>query len=74
MLGAGATMTVGDRERRADLGEGGGAFCAYVDGECVVDIWTGVAGPGRAWEEDTRAVIMSSTKGMTMASFMRVAA
>ena len=64
-LGAGAMLTLGDRERRADLGEGGGAFCAYVDGECVVDIWTGVAGPGRAWEEDTRAVIMSSTKGMT---------
>ena len=64
-LGTGAGLTLGDRERRADLGEGGGAFCAYVDGECVVDIWTGVAGPGRAWEEDTRAVIMSSTKGMT---------
>ena len=66
MLGAGATLTLGDRERRADLGDGGGAFCAFVDGECVVDVWTGVAGPdGRAWEEDTRAVIMSSTKGMT---------
>ena len=65
VLGAGATLTLGDRERRADLGEGGGAFCAFVDGECVVDIWTGVAGPGRAWQEDTRAVIMSSTKGMT---------
>ena len=49
-LGTGAGLTLGDRERRADLGEGGGAFCAYVDGECVVDIWTGVAGPGRAWE------------------------
>jgi CubicO group peptidase (beta-lactamase class C family) len=64
-LGAGATLTLGDRERRADLGDGGGAFCAFVGGECVVDIWTGVAGAGRAWEEDTRAVIMSSTKGMT---------
>jgi CubicO group peptidase (beta-lactamase class C family) len=64
-LGSGATLTLGDRERRADLGEGGGAFCAFVDGECVVDIWTGVAGPGRAWDEDTRAVVMSSTKGMT---------
>jgi len=65
-LGAGATLTLGDRVRRADLGDGGGAFCAFVDGERVVDIWTGAAGPdGRAWEEDTRAVIMSSTKGMT---------
>ena len=65
-LGIGATLTLGDRERRANLGDGGGAFCAFVDGECVVDIWTGVAGPGgRSWEEGTRAVIMSSTKGMT---------
>lgn len=65
-LGAGATLTLGERERRADLGQGGGAFCAFVGGECVVDIWTGVAGPdGKVWEEDTRAVIMSSTKGMT---------
>ena len=65
-LGAGATLRLADREGRADLGEGGGAFCAYVGGECVVDVWTGVAGPdGKAWAEDTRAVIMSSTKGMT---------
>ncbi len=65
-VGAGATLTLGDRERRANLGDGGGAFCAFVDGECVVDIWTGVAGPeGRSWEEGTRAVVMSSTKGMT---------
>ena len=64
-LGAGATLTLDGKERRADLGEGGGAFSAYVGGECVVDLWTGVAGPGRHWEEDTRAVIMSSTKGMT---------
>jgi CubicO group peptidase (beta-lactamase class C family) len=65
-LGAGATLTLGERERRADLGDGGGAFCAFVDGECVADVWTGVAGAdGKAWEEDTRAVIMSSTKGMT---------
>jgi CubicO group peptidase (beta-lactamase class C family) len=67
MLGTGATVTLGGRERRANLGAGGGAFCAFVDGECVVDVWTGVAGPGtgRAWEEDTRAVVMSSTKGLT---------
>ena len=64
-LGRGASVIVGERERRADLGDGGGAFCAFVDGECVVDVWTGPAGPGRPWEEDTRAVIMSSTKGMT---------
>ena len=54
-LGAGATLTLGERERRADLGDGGGAFCAFVDGECVVDVWAGVAGrDGKAWEESTR--------------------
>ena len=63
----GATVVVGERERRADLGDGGGAFCAFVDGECVVDVWTGCGRrrAGRAWDEDTRAVIMSSTKGLT---------
>ncbi len=64
-LAEGAVVTLGERERRADLGDGGGAFCAFVDGACVVDVWTGRAGEDRAWEEDTRAVIMSSTKGMT---------
>ena len=65
VLAEGASVTVGKRERRADLGDGGGAFCAFVDGECAVDIWGGWAAPNRAWEKDTRAVIMSSTKGMT---------
>jgi CubicO group peptidase (beta-lactamase class C family) len=64
-LAQGASVTVGGRERRADLGDGGGAFCAFVDGECVVDVWTGWSGTGRSWERDTRAVIMSSTKGLT---------
>jgi CubicO group peptidase (beta-lactamase class C family) len=64
-LGAGAKVTVGERERRAGLGDGGGAFCAFVDGECVADVWTGWAGTGRPWVRDTRAVIMSSTKGLT---------
>jgi CubicO group peptidase (beta-lactamase class C family) len=65
LLAEGASVTVGERRRRADLGAGGGAFCAFADGECVVDIWGGSAGPDRVWEKDTRAVIMSSTKGMT---------
>ncbi len=66
-LSQGASVLVGERERRADLGDGGGAFCAFVDGECVVDVWTGWAdgGQSRNWERDTRAVIMSSTKGLT---------
>ena len=65
VLGHGARVVVGDRERTADLGQGGGAFAAYVDGECVIDIWTGEAAPGAAWGHDTNAVIMSATKGLT---------
>ena len=66
VMGAGATVQLGERERRADLGDGGGAFCAYVNGECVVDVWAGAAGgDDRPWSEGTRAVIMSSTKGLT---------
>lgn len=65
VLAEGASVTVGERERRADLGNGGGAFCAFVEGECVVDLWAGQSAPGRTWERDTRAVIMSSTKGLT---------
>ena len=69
VMGNGATVVVGEGDRRrrreADFGDGGGAFCAFVDGECVADLWTGWAGEGRPWEEATRAVIMSSTKGLT---------
>ncbi len=46
-----------------DLGAGGGAFAAHVDGRKVVDLWTGSAAPGSPWQGDTRAVLMSSTKG-----------
>ncbi len=66
-LGEGATLVVGDRERRADLGDGGGAFAAFVDGECVVDVWTGSAGADGTGHgrKGRSAVIMSSTKGLT---------
>jgi CubicO group peptidase (beta-lactamase class C family) len=36
-----------------------------VDGECVVDIWAGFAAPEVRWTGETRAVIMSATKGLT---------
>jgi CubicO group peptidase (beta-lactamase class C family) len=49
----------------AQLGDGGGAFCAYVGGSPVADLWAGTARPGVPWERDTLAVLMSSTKGMT---------
>jgi CubicO group peptidase (beta-lactamase class C family) len=67
VLSGGVRLTVGERERVADLGSGGGAFAAFVDDECVVDIWAGDASPGTRWVEGTRAVIMSATKGLTTA-------
>ena len=48
----------------ADLGRGGGAFCAYVDGKFAVDLFAGEAAPGTPWRRDTRAVLMSATKGV----------
>ena len=46
------------------FGRGGGAYCAYVDGEPVVDLWGGSARPGTPWEAGTTTVIMSATKGL----------
>jgi CubicO group peptidase (beta-lactamase class C family) len=48
-------------------GEVGAAFCLYVDGRSVVDLWGGVAdvGSGRPWTEDTLALVFSTTKGVT---------
>ncbi len=51
-----------------DLGNGGGAFCAYVGGTPVVDLWGGTARPGQPWAADTRAVLMSLTKGLAALS------
>jgi CubicO group peptidase (beta-lactamase class C family) len=65
VLERGVRRQIGGRERMADLGMGGGAFAAYVEGSCVVDIWSGWSAPGVSWVADTRAVIMSSTKGLT---------
>src|SRR6478672_12062454 len=48
----------------ATLGRGGGAYCAYVDGRPVVDLWAGSAQPGKPWQRDTTTVIMSATKGL----------
>jgi CubicO group peptidase (beta-lactamase class C family) len=48
------------------LGYGGGAYCAYVGGEPVVDLWGGDAAPGRPWQADTTAVLMSATKGFAV--------
>jgi CubicO group peptidase (beta-lactamase class C family) len=53
-------------------GELGGACCAFVSGEKVVDLWGGVRNKrtGEPWQQDTMVVVHSATKGlaaMTMA-------
>jgi CubicO group peptidase (beta-lactamase class C family) len=56
--------SVADVLERSDLGRGGAAFAAYVDGERVIDLWAGKARTGVAWGEDTLTTAMSATKGM----------
>ncbi|HKA15454.1 MAG TPA: serine hydrolase domain-containing protein [Myxococcota bacterium] len=50
-------------------GEVGAACCVYWNGECVVDVWGGLADrdAGRPWQRDTAALVFSSTKGVTAA-------
>ena len=56
----------------AHRGELGGACCAFVHGEPVVDLWGGIRDheTGAPWERDTMVIVYSATKGlaaMTMA-------
>jgi len=48
-------------------GEAGAACCVYVGGRPVVDLWGGLADSeaNRPWNEDTIAIIASTTKGAT---------
>ena len=47
------------------FGLGGGAYCAYVEGRPVIDLWGGKARDGQSWQADTGAVLMSATKSFT---------
>jgi CubicO group peptidase (beta-lactamase class C family) len=49
---------------KADIGDGGASFAAYVGGRRIADLWAGNAKPGVAWSEDTVSTVMSTTKGM----------
>jgi CubicO group peptidase (beta-lactamase class C family) len=53
-------------ENFARRGELGGACCAYVRGEKVVDLWGGLRNKqtGAPWEQDTMVVVHSATKGL----------
>lgn len=44
----------------------GGACCAYVHGEKVIDLWGGIRNKetGEPWERDTMIVVHSATKGL----------
>jgi hypothetical protein len=54
---------VANVSRRHELG---GACCAHVHGEKVVDLWGGVRRKqtGEPWERDTMVIVYSATKGL----------
>jgi CubicO group peptidase (beta-lactamase class C family) len=53
-------------ENFTDRDELGGACCAYVHGEKVIDVWGGVRNreTGEPWKQDTMVVVHSATKGL----------
>ncbi|MGH3640087.1 MAG: serine hydrolase domain-containing protein, partial [Mycobacterium sp.] len=54
---------------------GGGALAVYLDGQPVVDVWTGWADRRgtRRWEADTAPMVFSATKGMASTVIHRLA-
>ncbi len=66
---AGGYEAVADafRENFVSRGEVGAAFCLYVEGLKVVDIWGGLADRKRLipWQDDTLTLVFSTTKGAT---------
>jgi CubicO group peptidase (beta-lactamase class C family) len=54
---------------------GGGALAVYMDGQPVVDVWTGYADRGgtQYWTADTGAMVFSVTKGMASTVIHRLA-
>jgi CubicO group peptidase (beta-lactamase class C family) len=49
----------------SERGEAGAGFAAFVEGRPVADLWGGEARPGVPWEENSMAVVFSTTKGPT---------
>lgn len=51
----------------AERGELGGAVCAVVAGEVVVDLWGGMRDPssGAPWSADTMTLVHSTSKGLS---------
>lgn len=75
---ADVNFTVAVRAFAAQFGHprlGGGALAVYLDGEPVVDIWTGWSDRrGRVrWQADTAAMAFSATKGVASTVVHRLA-
>ena len=43
---------------------GGAALCIYQHGAPVLDIWAGESRPGLTWDEKTKTVVFSTSKGL----------
>jgi CubicO group peptidase (beta-lactamase class C family) len=43
---------------------GGAALCIYQHGSPVLDIWAGEERPGQLWQEKTKSVVFSTSKGI----------
>ncbi len=54
---------------------GGGALAVYLDGQPVVDVWTGWSDRGGhvAWSADSAPMVFSATKGMAATVIHRLA-
>ena len=54
---------------------GGGALAVYLDGQPVVDVWTGWSDRGGRlpWAADTASMVFSATKGMAATVIHRLA-
>jgi len=57
----------------ADGTETGASLAVVHDGELLVDLWGGEAGPGRPWERDTLVHAWSITKTMTALTMLVLA-
>jgi CubicO group peptidase (beta-lactamase class C family) len=52
-------------DRKSEIGRGGVAVSATVNGTEVVDLWVGQSTPTEAWQRDTLSPLFSATKGLT---------
>jgi CubicO group peptidase (beta-lactamase class C family) len=64
-VAAGFESVADEFERNfSQRGDHGAAFAAVHQGRLVVDLWGGMAAPGKPWQRDTLQLIFSGTKGL----------